>query len=512
MPSIAAFRGLHCWLGRAGLAGLLAATLLATGCTTTHTVQNPVTGRTERSVLTEAQLQAQADEAREALIDEHGLYVHPAVQGYVSEIGLKVAQLSHSPELAWSFTILDTEISNAFALPRGQVFVTRGLLALLQSEAELAAVLGHEIAHVTARHGAHRATEAAFANIGVAAAINVGQFLERSGLRGAAQRMKKLGLSLAAGLIATYDREQELEADRIGADYLARAGYDAREMVGVLEVLQMVERFHADRARESKREAPGSDWLSSHPGTDQRLREARRFTAAARRVAGDGRERFLQRIDGLVWGDSPEKGLVRERLFVHPRAGYAVTAPTGWELDVEGSAVALQAPEGDATLTVRLLPKLAGRTHAQVIENLLAPTEGRSSPRKVGSFNGTHFIGSRLRGDVRQPLRATVVSGPGQRLYLIDYTARDEAALQRSLAAMQGAEQSFRAINAADRRAAQVWRIGTTPLPAGGFAALAKASPLRDDAEPTLRLINGLYGVTAPDAEPAAGTPVKTVR
>lgn len=183
---------------RLALLALLAAALLATGCATQNTVVNPVTGRVERSALSEDQLQAQADEAREALIDEHGLYTHPEVQAYVTEIGLKVARLSHAPELAWSFTILDTEISNAFALPHGQVFVTRGLLALLQNEAELAAVLGHEIAHVTARHGAHRATEAAFANIGVAAAINVGQFLERRGLRGAAQRMKRLGMSLAA--------------------------------------------------------------------------------------------------------------------------------------------------------------------------------------------------------------------------------------------------------------------------------------------------------------------------
>ncbi len=489
----------------------LAAALLLGGCAS-NTFYNPVTGRTELSTVTEPQLLEQAKEARDALIDEHGLYMHAEVQAYVSEIGLKVAQLSHRPELPWSFTILDTEIVNAFALPGGQVFVTRGLLAHLQNEAELAAVLGHEIAHVNARHGAHRANEAAFASVGVTAAINVGQFLERTGLRGAAQRMKRLGLSLAAGMIATYNREQELEADRIGADYLARAGYDAREMVGVLQTLQMVERFNADRAREQKREAPGSDWLSSHPGTDQRLREAARLTAMVRHTASDGRQRFLQRIEGLVWGDSPEKGLVRDRLFVHPRSGYAINAPADWEVDVEGSAVALHTPQGDATLTVRLLPRVVGKTHAEAIQNLLAPTEGRSSPRRVGSFNGTHFVGSRMRGDVRQPLRSTIVTGPGQRLFLIDYTARDDAALQRALVAMQQTEQTFRAITAADRRAARVWRIATVPMPAGGFAALAKASPLLEDAEATLRVINGVYGLAGGDAEVAPGTAVKTVR
>ncbi len=498
-------------LGRRGLPLVLAAALAGGGCAT-NSVYNPVTGRTEISTVSEAELLQQAAEAREALIDEHGLYMHPEVQAYVTEIGLKVARLSHKPDLNWSFTILDTEIINAFALPGAQVFLTRGMLALLQNEAELAAVLGHEIAHVTARHGAYRANEAAFASVGVTAAISVGQFLERTGLRGAAQRMKRLGLSLAAGMIATYNREQELEADRIGADYLARAGYDAREMVGVLQMLQMAERFHADRAGEQKREAPGSDWLSSHPGTDQRLREAERFTAMVRHTASDGRQRYLRRIEGVVWGDSPEKGLVRDRLFVHPRSGYAITPPADWEVDVEGSAVAMHTPQGDATLTVRLLPKLAGKTHVEVIQNLLAPTEGRSSTRRVGAFTATHFIGSRMRGDVRQPLRSTIVTGPGQRFYLIDYTARDDAALQRALAAMQEAEQTFRAITAADRRAARVWRVGSVPMPPGGFAALAKASPLQEDAEITLRLINGVYGLSSPEAEPAVGAVVKTVR
>ena len=100
--------------------------------------------------------------------------------------------------------------------------------------------------------------------------------------------------------------------------------------------------------------------------------------------------------------------------------------------------MALHTPQGDATLTVRLLPKLAGKTHARVIENRLAPTEGRSAPRPVGAFVGTHFVGSRLRSDVRMPLRSTIVTGPGQRLYLIDYTARDDAALQRAMAVTSG--------------------------------------------------------------------------
>ncbi len=449
-------------------AAALALALALGGCAS-HTVFNPVTGRSEFSVVSDRALQAQADEAREALVDEHGLYAHDKLVAYVSAIGLKVAAVSHQPALPWRFTVLDSEVVNAFALPGGQVFVTRGLLAHLQNEAELAGVLAHEIAH----------------------------------------RLRRLGLGLAQGLIARYSREQELEADRLGAEYLARAGYDARGLLGVLRMLQRLEQAGAEPAPAGPRDEAAPDWLSSHPGTEQRLREAQRQRVPARPEADDGHERYLAAIDGLVWGDSPDKGLVRDRLFVHPRAGYALTAPPGWEIEVDGSAVAMHTPDGDATLTVRLLPRPAGRTHAQVIENLLQPTEGRSTPRRVGAFDGTHFVGSRLRGDQRVPLRATVVSGPGQRLFLVDYTARDAAALQRALAAMQAGEQSFRAATAADRRSARVWRLSVVPLPEGGFAELARGTPLGSEGEATLRLING---ANDPGTAPRPGTPVKSLR
>jgi predicted Zn-dependent protease len=489
-------------------AAALALALALGGCAS-HTVFNPVTGRSEFSVVSDRALQAQADEAREALVDEHGLYAHDKLVAYVSAIGLKVAAVSHQPALPWRFTVLDSEVVNAFALPGGQVFVTRGLLAHLQNEAELAGVLAHEIAHITARHGAQRASGAAVAERGVLAAINVGQFLESRGVAGAERRLRRLGLGLAQGLIARYSREQELEADRLGAEYLARAGYDARGLLGVLRMLQRLEQAGAEPAPAGPRDEAAPDWLSSHPGTEQRLREAQRQRVPARPEADDGHERYLAAIDGLVWGDSPDKGLVRDRLFVHPRAGYALTAPPGWEIEVDGSAVAMHTPDGDATLTVRLLPRPAGRTHAQVIENLLQPTEGRSTPRRVGAFDGTHFVGSRLRGDQRVPLRATVVSGPGQRLFLVDYTARDAAALQRALAAMQAGEQSFRAATAADRRSARVWRLSVVPLPEGGFAELARGTPLGSEGEATLRLING---ANDPGTAPRPGTPVKSLR
>jgi predicted Zn-dependent protease len=491
----------------------LALAALLGGCAS-HTVFNPVTEKPEFSAVSDAELNRQAAEARDALIDEHGRYADTRLDPYITALGLKIAAVSHRPALPWSFTVLDTEVGNAFALPGGQVFVTRGLLAQLQNEGELAAVLGHEIGHVTARHGNHRANDAAFASVGVNAAIGVGQFLERNaGLRGAEARMKRIGLSLAAGWIATYSREQELEADRLGAEYIARAGYDARHLVSVVQMLGMVERFNAEQARAEKREAAASDWLTSHPATERRLREAERITAAARQVDDDGRQRFLAAIDGLVFGDSPEKGLVRERLFVHPRAGYAITAPEGWDIDIEGSAAALHTPEGDATLTVRLVPTLAGNTHLKVIDTLLSPAEGRSFARRVGGFEATHFVGSRRRGDVLQPLRSTVVTGPGGRFFLIDYTARDPEALQRALKPMEAAERSFRRITEADRRAAQPWRVRSARMGPGGFAELAKATPLGDKAEATLRLLNGLYGVPAGEvAEPAVGSRVKTVR
>ena len=409
--------------------------------------------------------------------------------------------------------MLDSPDINAFALPGGYVYVTRGIMACLDSEAELAGVVGHEIGHVTARHGAQRATSQQNAGIGVLAATVLGVLVEGvTGVGGTAQAASQIGQSVAAGKLASYSREQETQADQLGAEYLSRNRYNPRNMVDVIQVLKNQERFAADQARAEGRAAPtGGSWLASHPTNDKRLADIQQVSAAyTGSYADDGRARYLQAIDGMPFGDSREQGVVRGRNFYHEDLGIAVTAPAGWQVKNSAEAIMLVNSVGDAGLIVRSVPANAGNSHEEIIRNVVKPTEGRSDKRSFNGLPATHFEGARRNEQGQaQPVRVSVVTGPGNRNYLLQYAAKDAAALQRAAAQMQEAESTFRALNAADRAAAKPYSVQTVSFPRGGFAELVRSSPLLAQAEAQLKLLNGVYGG---GPEPKVGSPVKVVQ
>ena len=237
---------------------LLAAALLA-GCTT---VVNPVSGESERTVMSEEAEIAEGAKGHQQVLKEYGAYPNAPVQAYVNALGQKLAAQSHRTGLQWHFTVLDSPEINAFALPGGYVYVTRGIMAYMDSEADLAGVIGHEIGHVTARHGAQRATRQQKAGIGVLAASLLGAVLESQGYAGAGRLAGDLSQTVASGLIASYGREQELQADQLGAEYLARNHYDPHNMVDVITVLKNQERFAADQAQAEGRPVPSGGGLA----------------------------------------------------------------------------------------------------------------------------------------------------------------------------------------------------------------------------------------------------------
>jgi predicted Zn-dependent protease len=484
---------------------------LLVGCGTP--VQNPVTGRTERSVLTEAdEIRVGAEQHRQVLAD-YGRLDNPRLQAYVDGIGQRLARSSQRPTLAWTFTVLDSPEVNAFALPGGYIYITRGIMAQVQSEAELASIIGHEIAHVTARHGAQRATRQQQAGLGVLAATVLGAVLESRGAGGLGQAASELSQNVAAGYIASYSREQELQADRLGAEYLAGNGYHPQNAVRVLQMLQAMERYSADAARAAGRTAPQrNDWLASHPSNEQRVRETETFVRSlpvpASAAGNEGRDRYLQMIDGLPWGESREQGVTRGQNFFHEVLDIAITAPAGWRIVNTSAAVTLINPAGDAGLVLRLVPPSAGTDHEAVLRQL-NPVSGRTERRSLNGMAATHFDGAvRTAQGGTQAAAATVVSGPGGRLYLLGYAARDADALQRSRNLMRQAESSFRPLSSTDRLAARPWQIRVVALPSGGFAELARNSPLGVGAEAQLRLLNGVYT----GGQPAVGQRVKVVQ
>jgi predicted Zn-dependent protease len=495
------------------LSVLLAAALLAAACGTQ--VVNPVSGKTERSVMDEATEVAEGKKAHEEVLKEFGgPLANPKLQAYVNDIGQRLARQSHRANLTWTFTVLDSPDVNAFALPGGYVYVTRGIMAYMDSEADLAGVIGHEIGHVTARHGAQRATKQQRAGAGVMAATVLGVLVEAvTGVGGAAQAANQVSSGIAAGSIASYSREQELQADKLGAEYLSRVGYNPKNMVDVIGVLKDQERFAIDNARAAGKKVPeagsGGNWLASHPTNEQRLSQ---ITSIAGGYKGnfndDARARYLQAIDGITYGESREQGVVRGQNFFHEPLGLALTAPAGWSFDNNADELYIINPAGDAAVVMKLIPPNAGKTHEEILRNGFKASQGRTERNAIGGFEATYFVGQRAAAQNQaQPLEVTLVNGPGSRTYAFLHAGRDAATLQRHRAALREATASFRAFAASDRAAARPWTIRTVNMPGGGFADLARRSPLGAQAERQLKLLNGVYG----SGSIAAGRPVKVV-
>ncbi len=475
----------------------LSTTVLLPGCAT---VENPVTGKTERTVMDERSELAEGAKAHPQILAEFGEYKDPKLQAYVNEVGQRLAKGSHRPELDWHFTVLDSPDVNAFALPGGYVYVTRGIMAYMHSEADLAGVIGHEIGHVTARHGSQRATRQQTAGLGVLAATLLGVVLESQGLRGAANAASQASQGVAAGYVAKYSREQESQADKLGAEYLTRLNYDPHNMVDVIKLLESQERFAADQARAAGR-APregGSNWLASHPTSEKRLRDiteiANQYKGEANYV-DEGQARFLETLNGVAFGESRDQGITRGQNFYHEPLGIALTAPPGWKINNAPDALAFVNGEGNAAVILKAVPPQAGNSHEEIIRNAVKPDSGKIERRTINGLPATHFSGTAKneRGQ-SQSVELTIVTGPSNQNFVFIYAAKDQQSLRQAYRQIQEAEYSFRALTAADRNSARQWQLKVVPYPRGGFAELARQSPLPNNAEQQLRLLNGVYG------------------
>ena len=484
------------------------APFILSGCG--NAVLNPVSGQAERSVMSESAEVAEGQKGHQQVLQEYGVVKDAGLQAYVNELGQRLAKQSHRNNLQWHFTVLDSPEINAFALPGGYVYVTRGIMAYMEDEADLAGVIGHEIGHVTARHGAQRATRQQDAGLGVLAATLLGAVLESQGMSGAGQLASDVSQSVASGYIASYGREQELQSDQLGAEYLARSNYDPQNMVNVITVLKNQERFAADQARaEGRPGAEGSSWLASHPSNDERLRNITQLAAQYKgRYNNEGRARYLAAINGMDFGETAEQGLTRGPQFYHSSLGIALTAPSGWKIRNAPDQLAIVNSPGTAALVLRAAPAQAGRAHEDVIRNLLKPTQGRTDRLTINGMPATHFIGARANAQGRsQALEATVVSGPNGKIYVLSYAAKDVTTMAQARRQLEEAQGSFRPMTSADRVAARPWNLKTILYPRGGFAELARRSPM-ERAEQQLRLINGVYG----GGEPQVGQLVKMVQ
>ena len=286
---------------------------------------NPVTGKQDFVLMSEEKEIDLGRQAHQQILQQYRVYEDPALQAYVSRIVEELSAQSHRSNLVFHATLLDSPQVNAFALPGGYVYITRGIMAYMNSEAELAGVLGHEIGHVTARHGVRQQSASQVTGI-LATVIGVA-----TGIRGASDAANIAGTALVRG----YGREHELEADRLGAEYIAKVGYDPKAMIDVVGILKAQEEFDKQLAAQEGREPRAYHGLfSTHPANDKRLQEvigaAQRFRSKNDR---DSVGEFLELTDGMVLGTGENDGVLRGNKFYHKNLGITLTFPEGWKVD-----------------------------------------------------------------------------------------------------------------------------------------------------------------------------------
>lgn len=259
-----------------------------------------------------------------------GEYIQEGLNDYVLDIGLRLANVSEMKTLPWRFTVLNTPVVNAFALPGGFVYITRGLLALANNEAEVAGVLAHEIGHVTAHHGAERQSRAT--GIGLLGAL--------AGILTGSGAVQQLGQQVGGLYIAGYSRDQEHEADQLGVKYLGLAGYPREAMADFLKRMQAQTEYAKKLAGNEGKESQ-FDFFASHPHTDDRVSRAMGMAVANADSIdrGYGEAKYFSEIDGMLYGDDPREGLIKGREFVHPVLRFKFEAPQGFQLINSSKAV-----------------------------------------------------------------------------------------------------------------------------------------------------------------------------
>src|SRR5881397_3379258 len=299
---------------------------------------NPATGSRQLMLVSESQEISMGRDYDKEVVASIGLYPDSGLQRYMQQFGARLAATSERPNLPWSFRVVDDPVVNAFALPGGYIYVTRGILAHLNSEAELAGVVGHEIGHVTARHSASQMTKQQLAQVGlVVGSIASSEFGRYAGLASQA-----LGV-----LFLKYSRDNERQADDLGLRYMRRVNYDPREMPHVFEML----------ARVSQAQGGGRvpEWLATHPDPENRRGRIEQEVAALPQSfsgAAVNRDEYLRRLDGLVFGNNPREGYFKDNYFFHPELRFRLTFPEGWTSSNGRQAVVAVSPQQDAMVEV----------------------------------------------------------------------------------------------------------------------------------------------------------------
>ena len=446
---------------------------------------NPATGGTSfTGFMSESDEARIGQENHPKILEEFGgAYPDPKVQAYVQNVGKSVSSHSERPDVQYRFTVLNSDIVNAFAMPGGYVYVTRGLLAEASTEAELAGVLGHETGHVAARHMAQRYSQSVLAQLAAAGL----------GIATGNQEIATLATQGAAVYLQSFSRDEEFQADLLGVRYMSRAGYDPHGMATFLDKLLMHSQLDATLSGHPG-QADQFDIMATHPRTADRVARATEeagITPVAHPVVGG--DAYLAKIDGILYGDDPKDGVIRGQTFLHPGLRLAFEAPPGFRLINGSKQVTADGPTDDSGLAFDRAPKATGSDMVDYLSRDWAANLDLQDVSRISI------------GDLPAATGAGLVDTDSGRLWVRVAAVRLDSATYRFLfiappakaqqldPGFQQTIQSFRRLSPAEAAAIKPQHIKIVTVSAGdSIASLSQRMPFADYREERFRALNGL--------------------
>jgi predicted Zn-dependent protease len=374
---------------------------------------NPATGKKQFVLISEQQEIAMGLENDKAISAQLGIYDDPELQGYVQRLGTQLAARSERPDLNWTFRVVDDPIVNAFALPGGYIYVTRGILAHLDNEAALCSVIGHEIGHVTARHSVSQMSKAQLTQFGLGVASIA-----------APNKMQQFGGLVQAGMqliFLKYSRDDERQADDLGLRYLVRGEYDPRPMPEVFDMLA--------RVGEAAGAGGTPAWAATHPRPENR---SQRISGQISTLGTDftgyavNRSEFQRVVDGIVYGEDPRHGYFHESLFLHPDMRFRLQFPDGWQFVNQTEAVVGISAGEDAIVQLTLVSEPSAAAALSKFLDLegLTNTGRWDRPVRGLTSTGAYFTVTREQGSLRGAIAYVEYN---ERVFqLLGYTTADQ--------------------------------------------------------------------------------------
>ncbi len=461
------------------LFGFVPVLMLLSGCSV-----NPATGQQQFTALMSPQQENQVGaQEHKKILAQFGEYDSPQLQSYVEKVGQKVAKNTERPEVRYQFFLLDSPIVNAFALPGGYVYLTRGLLALSNSEAEMAAVLAHEVGHITGRHSAERYSRGVVTSLG---AMILSTAVGSTGVSEA--------LGVGTNLyMSSYSRGQESQADGLGIRYLVRGGYDPQAMAGFLSNLQ------ADTALEAKidgkKASSATSYFSTHPATAQRVAQA---SGQARSLPQGGdvkRTAYLRALDGMLYGDSAAQGFVRGVNFYHPDLGFKFAVPKGYRIVNQPSQVVAKGGNGALIVFDFAGNKRGLAPDVFLRDALLQGEQAQNFAVERITVNGMKGATTAINGTINgQSAQIRVVAVRWSN----DMIARFQIAIPNGLSsaevnALKSTSYSFGRMSDSEKRSLRPYRLKTVTARSGDtVSSLSARMPFDDLKVDRFRVLNGL--------------------